>query len=433
MQAVLRTAPAVALWPAVSLAHLRAHLSGSLLGRYPALRRIFAAGIVSGVGDRLNQIALAALILAITDSVAQAGLVFVVSLVPYILFGLVAGALVDRWDRRACLVGADVARAALVALIPLAASASLPLVYGLLFGVTCARMIFTPAQQAVVPDLVEREDLVKANSLIRTAQHLTDVIGFPFAGALVAVLVAQLGPLAGTQVAFGLDALSFAGSAALLWGLPASDRSVGSGGARTEALPAQIIVGLRFLFGHPGVRLNTILFTAGALLLSSVQVLWVAFAWRVSETGAAGYGVLTALMGAGTFTGVLVVPRLSKRLGKGRTILLGFSVMGSALFGMGNITALGPAAALAFVSGVGNMLFLVTSVAYVQQQTPSELRGRVFGVRLMLTYSAVSLSNAVAGWLTDVVGAGAVMLSLGGAALAMAGVAYLIPSAREAN
>lgn len=433
MQAALRTEPVLLSPLSEPLARLRARLAGSLLVRNAALRRVFAAGVVSGVGDRLNQIALAALILALTDSVAQAGLVFVVSLVPYVLFGLVAGALVDRWNRRACLVGADVARAALVALIPLAASVSLPLVYGLLFGVTCARMIFTPAQQAVVPDLVDRDDLVKANALIRTAQHLTDVIGFPIAGALVAVLVAQLGPLAGAQVAFGLDAVSFAASAALLYGLPTARRTVGSGGASGESLKAQISVGLRFLLGHPGVRLNTILFTAGALLLSSVQVLWVAFAWRVSGTGAAGYGALTALMGAGTFTGVLVVPLLSRRLGKGRTILLGFFVMGSALLGMGATTAMAPAAALAFVSGVGNMLFLVTSVAYVQQQTPSELRGRVFGVRLMLTYTAVALSNALAGWMTDAFGASVPMLFLGAAAVLMAAVASLIPSAREAN
>ena len=415
------------------LTDVRSRLASSLLARNPALRRVFAAGLVSGVGDRLNQIALAALILALTNSVAQAGVVFIVSLVPYILFGLIAGALVDRWNRRWCLVGADLSRALLVALIPLAAGVNLPLVYALLFGITCARMVFTPAQQAVVPDLVSREDLVKANSLIRTAQHFTDVIGFPIAGALVAALIAQLGPVAGAQVAFALDALSFAGSAALLWGLPAVERPVGAAHVARESLAAQIGVGLRFLFGHRGVRINTILFTLGALMLSSVQVLWVAFAWRASDSGAAGYGLLTALMGAGTFCGVLVVPRVSARLGKGRTILLGFAVMGSALVGMGLTESLVPAALCAFVSGLGNMLFLVTSVAYVQQHTPSELRGRVFGVRLMLTYAAVSTSNAVAGWLADSLGAHVPMLILGGCAIAMAAIAYLIPAAREAN
>ena len=432
MQATLKTETAISVALAEPGARLRARWEATLLARNPALRRVFAASVVSGVGDRLNQVALAALILALTDSVAQAGAVFVVSLVPYVLFGLVAGALADRWNRRACLVGADVTRAALVALIPVAAAVNLPLVYALLFGMSCARMVFVPAQQAVVPDLVDRADLVKANSLIRTAQHLTDVIGFPIAGALVATLVAQLGPLGGTQVAFGLDALSFAASAALLWGLPAVERSAAAGTAR-ESLGSQIGVGLRFLFGHAGVRVNTILFTLGALLLGSTPVLWIAFAWRVLEAGATGYGLLTALMGAGTFCGVLLVPRVSTRIGKGRTILLGFAAVGGALVGMGLTQYIVLAALCAFVSGLGNMLFLVTSVSHVQQHTPSELRGRVFGVRLMLTYAAVSASNGAAGWLADALGASTPMLILGGCAIVMASVAYFIPTAREAN
>src|SRR5438128_322509 len=119
----------------------------------------------------MHQVALAALILSLTGSMVQAGLVFVVSTVPYILFGLLVGAMVDRWNRRSAMVGADLTRAALVAAVPIAAAVYLPLVYVLLFAIACARMVFAPAQQAIMPELVERDDLGAVNSLIRGAQY----------------------------------------------------------------------------------------------------------------------------------------------------------------------------------------------------------------------------------------------------------------------
>src|SRR6266511_3086373 len=125
-----------------------ARLRRSLLGRHPALARMLLAGFISTIGDRLHQMAMAALILGMTDSMASAGLVFVVSTIPYALFSLPAGALVDRWDRRLTMVCADLVRGILVVLIALAALVILPLVDVLLFLLTCAALAFTPARQA---------------------------------------------------------------------------------------------------------------------------------------------------------------------------------------------------------------------------------------------------------------------------------------------
>src|SRR4051794_28723778 len=85
----------------VSLAGVRRAAGRHLIVRNAAVRRIVAAGLVSGFGDRLTTVALATLMLTLTGSVAQASLVYAASAAPYVLFGLVAGALVDRWDRRA--------------------------------------------------------------------------------------------------------------------------------------------------------------------------------------------------------------------------------------------------------------------------------------------------------------------------------------------
>src|SRR5438105_3294214 len=142
-----------------------ARVRRSLLGRNRPLAQMLAAGFISTCGDRLHQVALAALILGATNSMVSAGLVFVISTLPYALFGLPLGALIDRWDRRSTLIGADLVRAGLVVLIPFVAPISLPLVYALLFALACATMTFNPARQAVVPELVTADELGSANTL----------------------------------------------------------------------------------------------------------------------------------------------------------------------------------------------------------------------------------------------------------------------------
>src|SRR5258708_19987264 len=132
-----------------------ARLGGSLVRRNSALRRMLLAALVSTCGDRLHQVALAALVLGMTASMASAGLIFVVSTLPYALFGLPVGALVDRWNRRTAMISADLVRGVLVLGIPFAVVVNLPLVYALLFCLTCAPMIFNPAPQPPLPPLRE--------------------------------------------------------------------------------------------------------------------------------------------------------------------------------------------------------------------------------------------------------------------------------------
>jgi ENTS family enterobactin (siderophore) exporter len=121
-----------------------------------------------------------------------------------------------------------------------------------------------------------------------------------------------------------------------------------------------------------------------------------------------------------------------RRLNVGRTVLLGFAVMGCAVALAGSTQSLPVAAGLASVGGLANMMFLVPSITLVQRQVPPELRGRVFAVRLMLTFGAFSVSNAVAGGLADSVGVSPLMLALGCGMLLLACTASLFASARDA-
>jgi MFS family permease len=114
-------------------------------------------------------------------------------------------------------------------------------------------------------------------------------------------------------------------------------------------------------------------------------------------------------------------------------ILLGFLLMGCAVLAAGTTDSLPLVAVLAAVAGMGNMGFLVPSITLLQEQTPAELRGRAVALRSMLTFGAFSVSNALAGNLSDVVGVSPLLVVLGGGMVLMALLAWPIRSAREAH
>ena len=204
--------------------------AGALLRRNAAVRRMLLAALVSTCGDRLHQVGLAALILGMTDSMVAAGFVFVMSALPYALFGLPVGALVDRWDRRTAMIGADLVRGVLVLGIPVAAIFNLPIVYGLLFCLTCATMIFTPARQSACRTWSPR--MSSPQPMFVPGGELSGRRGrFPLAGVLVAVFITTLGMQSGGFVIFGVDGVSYFLSAALLVGLPMCRAHAARGGA----------------------------------------------------------------------------------------------------------------------------------------------------------------------------------------------------------
>ncbi|MDQ6672401.1 MAG: MFS transporter, partial [Chloroflexota bacterium] len=222
-----------------------------LLGVSGPVRRLVLASFLSTAGDRIHQVALVALILSVTGSLAQAGLVFIVSTLPYLLFGLVSGALVDHFDRRRTLITLDLARAAIVLALPFAAGLSLSMVYPLLFLLTCGGIVYKPAGQAALPELVKGEDLIRANSLLQFSSYLADLLVFPLGAALVTFMVAQFGPYRGTQFAFGLDSMSYVASAVLLCRLPLVRRVASRARLTVGGLKRQIGAGLQYMWTNP--------------------------------------------------------------------------------------------------------------------------------------------------------------------------------------
>ena len=137
---------------------------------------------MSLLGDRLAMVALPWLVYRSTGSALSTGLVFALYTLPYVLFGAFAGVLIDRLDKRLVMIASDVARTGLVILVPLAATVSLPAVYVLSFLIASAAVFFDPCKLAILPDLVSRDKLMRANSLLATGENVTEILGYAARG-----------------------------------------------------------------------------------------------------------------------------------------------------------------------------------------------------------------------------------------------------------
>jgi hypothetical protein len=146
----------------------------ALDGSFTAL---WTGQLVSALGDRIHQVALAFIVLETTGSAIAVGAVFLVATLPNLLLSPIAGGLVDRWDHREVMIVSDLLRAGLVLLIPLAAVTNLALAYPLVFLVTTVSIFFRPAKGAILPRIVSGEDLVAANSALWVGETFADIFG----------------------------------------------------------------------------------------------------------------------------------------------------------------------------------------------------------------------------------------------------------------
>ena len=230
--------------PVVARVRQHPYVRLALNGSFSAM---WAGQLISMFGDRLNQLALVAVVLVTTGSALASGLAFFVATLPNLLLSPIAGTLVDRWDHKETMVVSDLLRAALVLLVPVAAEVDIVLVYPLIFTITTVSVFFRPARVAILPRIVPEEDLLSANSAMWVGETIADVVGYP----LAAIFVTMLGTL--VPLAFWVDAATYLASAALLStivytrgpgrepthrGLPTSLPSCGPAGSSCAAKPS---------------------------------------------------------------------------------------------------------------------------------------------------------------------------------------------------
>ncbi|MFN4072556.1 MAG: MFS transporter [Thermus sp.] len=392
--------------------------------RHKAFARLILSYLVSQAGSKVHRVALLVLVYLLTENALWVSLTLGVQLLGTVVFSPLLSAWADTQDRKRLLVWSDLLRAPLVALIPLLGAKSLPILLLLVFLIELLRDLHDPIQNAVVPDLVPKEEVDEANSLVLLADRLSEVL---FVGA-AGVLVAAVGP----AFAFYLNAATYLASGLILLGLPS---------LRPQRLPkagffTRVKEGIGHLTGHPALRRAVGTLFVAAAFGSVETALGVVLAIKWLGVGSAGFGFMEAAMALGAILGGLAIPYLLRRIPRERLFLLGLFLFGLFEASIGAFPLFAWVLLAFFVSGFLNMAFIVPARSILQLNTPQEMRGRIFAAFGAVMNAAVLLGTMWGGALEGWMGAPMVFLLAGSLVSLAAGYTLLtggIPAPREAR
>jgi MFS family permease len=362
-------------------------------------RRLWWANAISSTGDGAFVAALPLLAVTITRDPRLVAVVTAASYLPWMVLSLPAGALVDRYDRATLMWRAQAIQAAVVAAVAIAvvfrvANIAVLGLAGLLLG--SAEVIFSNAAQAVLPALVPPELLARANGSQQVSLTVGETFLGPPAGSLLFAVAAAL--------PFGLDAASFAGSAALLARLPRTGPADEETGQPRTAIRAQIAEGLRWLFRHRLLRVVAVLLGVFNFANQMGQAVLVLLATQTLHTGTRGYGLLLAVTAVGSVLGGLVSPAVTGRLGMLPSLIIAGVVDAAVFAGLG--LAPDPAVAALMLAGQGFAVTMwnVVTVSLRQQVVPAHLLGRVNSVYRMLGWGLMPLGALAGGFVAHAAG-----------------------------
>jgi MFS family permease len=379
------------------------------LRRYPALRALWIARVVSFLGDSIGLVALIIFMTERTDSSAAVGLLLLAGDFTPALLAPLLGTLADRGDARRTMVACELGQALAVGLIVLVQP---PVVVVLLLVAIRALLAatFQATSRSVVAELVDDADLEAANTVIGAGTYGLDAIGPLVAGALLLGLSAR--------AVLAVDVVSFLVSPLLLLRLP---RAAAGATTAQERLFAGAAVGLRAMRAHRIVWVVALGFFGVAAFTAVDDVALPFLGTDVFHSGDTGISLLYAGSGIGVLVGFALISRR-------RPSALHLALLGFVVSSVGNgLTGLSPAIAIAVVMqgvrGIGNGVLGVGVDTVIQREVPREVRGRVFANVYGGVGVAAGVSYVVGGALVDVVGPRSVLVGAGVGGLACGAIA----------
>ncbi|MFF0001536.1 MFS transporter [Streptomyces avermitilis] len=374
---------------------------------------LLSGQLVSAIGNQAQSMALPLLVLALTGSATQAGVVLGLSTLSYLVFGLIAGALVDRWDRKTTMIWCELGQTVLTAGVAVALwlnKLTVPQLYATAVLAGILTTLFQVANTAALPNVVGPRQLSAALGYSQSAASAVSVFGAPLAGALYA---------AGRTVPFAVNAFSFAMSAASLRLMRARFQLDRQDTRTTARLTTEIREGLGWLWHQPVIRFLTLVSAADKVRYGSGYLLIITLAQQVGASSV-WIGVIFSGGAVGAMVGALVSDRVTRRFPLGRiaVVMLWLEALMFPLYALAPNPLL-----LAAVAAAESLVAPVYAVAMTTHQlaiTPDELRGRATSAVSTLTTGALSIGTLAGGALITALGARPLVWLCGGWLLALA-------------
>ncbi len=391
----------------------------------------FSGQLISQVGSSFTLFALPLLVFKLTGSATSLGLTTAANLLPYLLFGLVLGAVVDRIDRKRMMLLTDVGRAAVIVILPLLALSGEHLVeaiYAVAFVQSTLGILFNCGEFAAIPSLVGRDDLVAANGRIMATNSAGQIVGPILAGVLVAVM-----PPA--DLLF-FDAASFLASAVSLALIRRSFNAVeppSPPAAGLSGLLGDVRAGLQYVWSNPILRSISLMMALINFVASTENSQLVLFAERVLGASDSQVALLFAAGAAGVVLVSVSAAAIRRRLSFAVTALGALTVSGLSVTAMALLGSY-PAALVLWAASSGFGLLLNINTSSLRQAiVPSHLYGRVVSVAMVLAWSAIPLGALAGAAAIQLTGSPAAVYAVTGALTALIALSFGFSAVRHGD
>ncbi len=360
-------------------------------------RLLFAGASTSLLGDQFALIATPWLVLKLTGDPMALGIVLALEGVPRAIFMLLGGAITDRLSPRLVMLISDVIRFILTGLMALAVftgTIQVWMLYAFSLGFGLVAGFAIPAENSIVPLLVEERDLQAGNSVMMGITQLVGFVGPSVAGVLIGGYSSSS---LGIGLAYAIDALSFAVSAACLWSI----RSGRAGeAAAKENLWASILAGVQYLWDDEALRLMVLVLSAvNFLLIGPLLVGIPVLADQRLPEGAVAFGMLMSAFAGGNLAGYLIagsLPRPNGNVMRSILILL-VAAFGIVIGSLGFILSTWVDFGLLLLLGLGNGYIAILLFTWMQTRTPKDMLGRMMSIMMFSNTGLVPISQAISG------------------------------------
>jgi MFS family permease len=361
----------------------------------PAFNRMWASSMVSNLSDGILIAAAPLLAISLTDSTVLISAIGAMVMLPWLLFAIPIGVMVDRVDRRFIMAGANATRSAVVGVLALLISIDQVTIYWLLvasFVIGVCEVAADTTAQSLIPQILEEKNFEKGNSRLQISETVIQgFVGAPLSGFIYAIAIA---------LPFFINSLGLAVASLLALSIPIKylqDVRKDDVEKEKKKFVADMKFGIRYLFNEKVLRRLVVTTASIGVCYSMGMATMVLFIIKELELPKQLFGVVLTIQGIGAITGAFMAPRLSKKFGRSRVMTFGITSSSLVLLLQGfspNIYAFVALATFgAFAVSQWNILLMAT----YQTVIPNELYGRIHGTRRTLVWGMMPIGSLLGG------------------------------------
>ncbi|MBD3234405.1 MAG: MFS transporter [candidate division Zixibacteria bacterium] len=371
------------------------------------LTYLWVGQVISQIGDSVYQIGLIWLTLELSGSESITGLVAMSAYLPAVFLSIFSGVVSDRYDRRKIMISADLFRCVFILLIPLSFVVGMlnPILLGInAFAIAIAATFFNPARDSIIPTIVERKGLLRANSLIQTSWQFSLLIGPAIAGGLLHFV--------GNVHLFTVDSLAYLLSFLFVFLIRPSAPEIDI--PRKRPGFSEVKEGLIYAVKHPVILPLLLITIADNIFIMGPAIVGTpVFVKQVLGLGAESYALIQACYAIGMLIGTAGLLIFGKRFKKGRILLLGMFLDGITFVPLYFVDSLLTMEITIIVHSLAIPMLTVVRASIIQEIIPTKMTGRIFALVNLAVVGMSAVSSGLSGFLLEIVGAPTLFLLIG--------------------